>query len=145
MMQWSFFCCSTLALFVLGCGGNEKLAPVSGTVKLNGKPVADVEVIFQPVAGEAVNAPGPAAFGVTDAEGHYKLKVVGEDKAGATIGKNQVRFSGRASAADFSEDGTKRGKPAVSIPARYSGGDSKIEFDVPPKGSTAANFELKSP
>jgi hypothetical protein len=145
MMQRSFIWCSTLALFLGGCGGNEKLAPVSGTVKLNGKPVADVEVIFQPIAGEAVNSPGPAAFGVTDSEGKYKLKVVGEDKAGATIGKNQIRFSGRASAADFSEDGTKRGKPAVSIPARYSVGDSKIEFDVPPKGTTTADFELKSP
>ena len=132
------------ALVFGGCGGNDKLAPVSGTVKLNGKPVADVEVIFQPVAGETANAPGPAAFGVTDAEGHYKLKVVGEEKAGATIGKNVVRFSGRASATDFSEDGSKRGKPAVSIPARY-GGDSKIDFDVPPRGATNADFELKSP
>src|SRR4051794_10343025 len=90
-----------LTMLLVGCGGDDKVAPVSGIVKLNGKPVADVEVIFQPVAGEIANAPGPAAFGVTSADGRYSLKVVGEDKLGATIGKNVVRFSGRASAADF--------------------------------------------
>jgi hypothetical protein len=126
-----------------GCGTNEKIAPVSGVVKLNGKPVADVEVIFQPIT-ESVNSPGPAAFGVTDAEGRYTVKVVGENIVGATVGKNRVQFSGKASAADFSEDGTKRGKPAVSIPAKYST-DSKIEFDVPAKGTTTADFELKAP
>jgi len=144
MMQRSFAFVCALVLFIVGCGGDGKLAPVSGVVKLNGKPVADVEVLFQPDAGDSAKPPGPAAFGVTDTEGRYKLKVVGEDKAGATIGKNLVRFSGRASAADFSEDGSKRGKPAVSLPARY-GGDSKIDFDVPPKGTTAADFDLKSP
>ncbi len=130
-------------LSLLGCGSNGKLAPVSGVVKLNGKPVADVEVIFQPVT-ESVNSPGPAAFGVTGADGRYTLKVVGENTPGATIGKSRVQFSGKASAADFSEDGTKRGKPAVSIPARYST-ESKIDFDVPAKGTNTADFELKSP
>src|SRR6185369_144373 len=106
MIPRSLIWIALLAVLLFGgCSGNEKLAPVSGSVKLNGKAVADVEVIFQPIAGETANAPGPAAFGVTDAEGRYKLKVVGEDKAGATIGKNHVRFSGRASAADFSENG----------------------------------------
>src|SRR4051794_19479466 len=131
------------AIGMSGCGGNAKLAPVSGVVKLNGKPVADVEVLFQPVA-ETVNAQGPAAFGITGPDGRYTVKAIGEDTPGATIGKNQVLFSGRASAADFSEDGKKRGKPAVSIPARYSN-ESKMTFDVPPKGTTAADFELKSP
>jgi hypothetical protein len=144
MMQRYCVWTVALALSFGGCSGNGKLAPVSGVVKLNGKPVANVEVIFQPTSGESVSAPGPAAFGVTGADGRYTLKVMGEDKTGATIGKNVVRFSGRASAADFSEDGTKRGKPAVSIPARY-GGDAKIEFDVPPKGTKSADFELTSP
>ncbi len=132
------------AAALTGCGGDGKLAPVSGTVKLNGKPVADVEVMFQPVAGESVNAPGPAAVGVTDAEGRFTAKVIGEQKAGATVGKNQVMFSGRAAAEDFSEDGTKRGKPAVAIPPRYSL-DSKIFFEVPKGGTTSADFDLKSP
>jgi hypothetical protein len=144
MMQRHWRWSIALGLSLAGCGGNGKLAPVSGVVKLNGKPVADVEVIFQPTSGDSVSAPGPAAFGVTDAEGRYTLKVIGEDKMGASIGKNIVRFSGRASPADFSEDGSKRGKPAVSIPPRY-GGDTKIEFDVPRGGTNSADFQLTSP
>jgi hypothetical protein len=143
MIQRYFVLSGALFVVMNGCGGNEKLAPVSGVVKLNRKPVADVEVIFQPVT-ESVNAPGPAAFGVTGPDGRYTAKVIGEDKPGATIGKNQVSFSGRAAADDFSEDGKKRGKPAVSIPARYST-ESKMTFDVPAKGTTTADFELKSP
>ena len=132
-----------LWLLLSGCGGNEKIAPVSGVVKLNGKPVGDVEVIFQPVT-ESVATPGPAAFGVTGPDGRYTVKAIGESKPGATVGKNQVLFSGRAAAEDYSEDGKKRGKPLVSIPARYST-ESKMTFEVPPKGSTTADFDLKSP
>jgi hypothetical protein len=143
-MTQRFLLLSAAFLLTLdGCGGDGKLAPVSGVVKLNGKPVADVELIFQPIS-ESSLAPGPAAVGVTDAEGRYKVKVLGEDKLGATVGKNAVLFSGRASAADFSEDGKKRGKPSVSIPPRYSN-EAKMQFDVPAKGTTTADFELKSP
>ena len=142
-MLRNIFCLFTAAALV-GCGGDVKLAPVSGTVKLNGKPVAGVEVMFQPVAGETSNVPGPAAVGVTGDDGRYSVKVIGEQKTGATIGKNQVMFSGRAAAEDFSEDGSKRGKPAVAIPPRYSI-DSKVFFEVPPGGTTTADFDLKSP
>jgi hypothetical protein len=144
-MQWSALFIVTSALLCLaGCGGDGKVAPVSGLVKLNGKPVADVEVLFQPVAGDSIKSPGPAAFGVTGADGRYSVKVVGEAKAGATVGKNHVLFSGKAPAEDFSEDGKKRGKPAVSIPPRYSN-EAKMEFDVPRGGTSSADFELKSP
>jgi len=129
---------------LVGCGGDGTLAPVSGVVKLNGKPVANVEVLFQPVVGDSTKSPGPAAFGVTDAEGRYSVKVVGESKTGATIGKNHVLFSGKAPVEDFSEDGKKRGKPAVSIPARYSN-EAKMEIDVPRGGTKSADFELKTP
>jgi hypothetical protein len=129
---------------LLGCGGDGNVAPVSGTVKLNGKPVAGVEVMFQPVASEGVNVPGAAAVGVTDTEGRFTAKLIGEQKPGATVGKNQVMFSGRAAAEDFSEDGTKRGKPAVAIPPRYSL-DSKIFFEVPRDGTATADFDLTSP
>ena len=144
-MQWGALLIATSALlFVAGCGGDGKVAPVSGVVKLNGKPVADVEVLFQPEAGDSTKSPGPPATGVTGADGRYTLKVIGEAKAGATVGKNYVLFSGKAAAEDFSEDGKKRGKPAVSIPPRYSN-EAKMQFDVPRGGTSSADFELKSP
>jgi hypothetical protein len=132
------------ACLVSGWGGAGGIAPVSGVVKLNGKPVAGVELLFQPVTGDSLKSPGPAATGVTGADGRYVLKTIGEGKAGATVGKNHVLFSAKAPVEDFSEDGKKRGKPAVAIPARYSS-DAKMEFDVPPGGTNSANFELKTP
>jgi len=144
-MWFSALGVATSALLCLaGCGGDGKLAPVSGVVKLNGKPAADVELLFQPIAGDSVNSPGPPATGVTGSDGRYTLKVIGEAKAGATVGKNHVLFSGKASAEDFSEDGKKRGKPAISIPARYSN-EAKMEFEVPRGGTNSADFDLKSP
>jgi hypothetical protein len=48
-----------------GAGGHE----VSGTVYLDGVPVADASVMFRPTA------PGPAAEGMTDAQGRYRLQI----------------------------------------------------------------------
>lgn len=144
-VRWSASLVATCCLWSLAsCGGDGTLAPVSGVVKLNGKPVADVEVLFQPATGDSAKSPGPSAFGVTGPDGRYTVKVIGEAKSGATVGKNHVLFSGRVPAEDFSEDGKKRGKPAVSIPARYSN-EAKMEFDVPRGGTNNADFELKTP
>jgi len=134
------------ALFVLlsGCGSGGKVAPVSGVVKLNGKPTAGIGVTFQPIATEGNNTPGPSAFGVTGADGRYSAKIVGEERKGATVGKNQIRFNAYIDPADINEDGSVKKKPSVQVPARYWS-DSKIEFDVPARGTSSADFELKSP
>ena len=134
-----------IALVALGCGGQGKIAPVSGMVTLNGKPVKDVAVTFQPMVTDTNNAPGPSAFGVTGADGRYTVKLITGEGNGATVGKNQVRFSAYVPPdPDPNYDGPAKTKPSVQIPSRYYS-DSKIEFDVPPKGTSAANFELTSP
>jgi hypothetical protein len=76
---------SAALLLAAGCGGNPvkvKLAPVSGTIKYQGQPVADANVIFIP-------ADGPRASGTTDAEGKFKLMTLAPDD-GATLGDNVV-------------------------------------------------------
>ena len=62
---------------VAGCGGQEyPLAPVAGSVTLDGKPLANIHVTFLPQAkGKSRNA-GPASCGVTDAEGRFILKTI---------------------------------------------------------------------
>ena len=62
---------------------------------------------------------------------------------GAAVGKNQIRFSAHV-AVDPSVEGPPKAKPTVQIPGRYWL-DSKIEFDVPPKGTSSADFQLTSP
>jgi hypothetical protein len=136
---------STIVVAAIGCGAGGKVAPVSGVVTLNGKPVADVAVTFQPVVIDTNNAPGPSAVGVTGPDGRYTAKPITGEGQGATVGKNQIRFSAYVPPdPDPNYDGPAKKKPSVQIPSRYYS-DSKIEFDVPPKGSSVANFELTSP
>jgi hypothetical protein len=80
---------------------------------------------------------------VTDQDGHYVAKVIDDAKNGATIGKNQVRFSAHSPPTDPDAPGP-RPKPSVKIPARYWY-ESEIELDVPAGGTKTADFELKSP
>ena len=132
-----------LLLFAVGCGSEGKVAPVSGVIKLDGKPAAGIAVTFQPIATEGKNVPGPSAFGVTGPDGRYTAKIVGEQRTGATVGKNQVKLNAYIDPADILEDGSLKKKPNVKVPARYWS-DSKVEFDVPARGTSSADFELKS-
>jgi len=143
MLRYLLGACA-VAVVACGCGGDGKIAPVSGVVTLNGKPVADVAVTLQPIAAEGNNSPGPASFGVSGPDGRYTVKLVGEETRGATVGKNQVRFSAHAVPTDFSEEGLKKAKATVKIPSRYWY-ESKLEFDVPAEGTTSADFQLTSP
>jgi hypothetical protein len=129
------------AVFLLGgCGGGGDLAPVSGVVTLNGKPTAEIAVTFQPVPAESTKTPPPSAFGVTDQNGRYTLTVLDGNRKGASVGKNQVRIC--AYVVGDSDD-PNRPKAKIRIPGRYW--DEPADFDVPPSGTDAANFDLKSP
>src|SRR5262245_2487482 len=124
-----------------GCGGGGGgLAPVSGVVTLNGKPTAEIAVTFQPVAESSTKNPPPSSFGVTDKDGRYSLMVLDGNQKGASVGKNQVRIC--AYAVGDSDD-PNRPKAKVKIPSRYY--DEPTEFDVPPKGTSSADFKLTSP
>jgi hypothetical protein len=81
-----------LALWAAGCKGEYDTAPVSGQVTLNGKPVAKVAVMFQPVAPPGNINPGPGSYGITDEDGRYSLTVIGKETKGGVIGKHKVRF-----------------------------------------------------
>ncbi|HEY2415612.1 MAG TPA: hypothetical protein VGI40_25440 [Pirellulaceae bacterium] len=132
-----------LAVVAAGCGGSGNAAAVSGIVTLDGKPAPDVAVTFNPVSTDGNNVPGPSAFGVTGADGRYSLKLMGEEIKGATVGKNIVRFSAYVPT-DPNVDGPPKTKPKTNVPSRYWS-DSSMQFDVPPKGTKTADFDLKSP
>ena len=61
-----------------------KLAEVYGTVTLDGVPLANVKVTFQPKTGRP-------SIGTTDPAGHYRLEYYSEVKSGAQIGSHTVR------------------------------------------------------
>ena len=75
----------------VGCQRSPyELAPVHGTVTIDGRPVSQAKVMFAPVenAENAVN-PGKPAFGLLREDGSYKLTTY-ENDDGAVVGKHWV-------------------------------------------------------
>jgi hypothetical protein len=125
-------------LLPCGCGGpGYKLAPVSGRVTLNGKPLAAVQVSFQP-SQEGKSEPGPGSFGATDADGRYSLKTVTEPPAdGAVVGRHVVTFRARAPQSLKTDEAVA---PGVMLPVRAV--DGSLSFDVTSEGTDRADFKL---
>lgn len=111
---------------VIGAKSNRPpLGEVSGTVTLNGKPLAYATVKFIPVENEENNK-APSA-GLTDEQGNYRLLYV-KDVPGAAIGEHQVVIEAK----------DQRGRER--LPAEYNlqsvlrkpvaEGSQKIDFDL---------------
>lgn len=130
-----------LLILLAGCGGGPyKTAPVSGRVTLNGKPLTNAAVTFQPIADQGKMNSGPGSGGFTEADGRYTLKLVGTETTGAVVGKHAVRIS----LVPHDNPGDDRPKRYKQLPAKYNS-RSKLEYDVPAGGTDAADFQLTSP
>jgi hypothetical protein len=127
-------------LGVVGCGsGSDKVVPVSGTITLDGQPLAGANITFQPTgAGSA----GPGSGAVTDAAGKYVLKTAEKaPRPGAVVGKHTVRIAG-AQDQRAPDDDTQRPPAKDPVPAHYR--DGSLTFEVPAAGSDKADFALQS-
>jgi len=133
-----------VALLASGCNHDPYgVAQVSGKVTLDGKPVPQLAVMFQPVAPEGNINPGPGSYGITDAEGRYSLRLVGKESPGAVIGKHKVRMDPYSEPQSAIGDAPYRPpKPLVPIPSKYNRAEAILEFDVLAKGSNSADFQL---
>ena len=114
------------------------MAPVSGRVTLNGDPLANVAVNFGPLTGGLDGA--YAAYGKTDAQGRYSLKLIDDGQRGASIGKNRVTLN--ESGAGAESDGAAA-RMQFKLPP--SARDGTLQFEVPSGGTDAANFEFGKP
>jgi hypothetical protein len=128
------------AALVLGCGGGDKIVPVSGTVKLDGKPLANAMVSFQPTSTAKNPTAGIGSYGNTDADGKYSLKTADTDKSGAIVGTHRVQINLKVESDD--RPAFNRPPPKL-LPPKYNR-NTELEFKVPPGGTTAANFDLSS-
>jgi hypothetical protein len=133
-------CLAVVALVAVGCGTSVKIVPVSGAVTLDGKPLANAHVSFQPEAAQGIQTAGAGSYGTTDLSGAYSLRVTGTDQAGAVVGTHRVAISLKVESDD--RDPRLR-SPAKTLPDRYSR-NSELQFKVEPGGTDKANFELKS-
>ena len=73
-------------LLLAGCEGADGIAPVSGVVTLNGAPLPDALVRFQP---QPTGSPSSA---ITDSSGRFTLKYT-RDANGAQVGEHLVAIS----------------------------------------------------
>lgn len=140
---------STLLFLIcsaLGCGGGvpkeviPKLEPVSGLLKLDGKPAAGVTVTFVPMDK------GNPGAGVTDAEGKYTLKYRNGDD-GIAAGNYVAMFSKltQKDGSPIPPDKTAADVLAVDqIPERYRAMDNPRYSVTVPAGGKTFDFEIKS-
>jgi hypothetical protein len=107
--------CLLLAELTLsGCGNsNLSVAPVSGTVTLDGTPLKKASVTFQPKDG------GRPSFGVTNDQGRYVLEY------------------------SLNELGAKVGICTVRITTESRGDDGKVTKEMVPKRYTTSPIEVK--
>ena len=127
-----------LPLFI-GCG--PKTVIVTGTVTFLGEPGKDISVLFQPTTN-AATVP-PAAMGMTDASGFYRLGLAGENKkAGAMPGEYIVFFTWIDPNADPNpeREGYVPNPEPYKIPDKARFG--RITFTVPESGSVVADFHF---
>src|SRR5262245_13521483 len=106
-----------------GCGSaNMKVAPVSGTVTLDGNPLKKASVTFLPRAG------GRPSFGVTNDQGRYILEYSMQE-LGAEVGACTVNITTRNTGDDSGAKATKE-----HVPKRYL--TTPLEVQVEPKKNT---------
>ena len=154
-MTFRFWVCALLGTMVFtGCGGSgPELAPVEGTLTLDGKPLANKTLVFTPIGDTS----GHGAGGSSDAEGKYTLKamVPGATRSymGIPPGRYRVTVFEPMFPVDSSveEDGDE---PAVAVgpgmgnrrpdfPGVYGTDRSPLVYEVPESGGVI-NVELKS-
>ena len=78
-----------------GCQERSNIRPVKGKLTLNGEPLANANVSFQPLVQkkEHETAEGLGSYGRTNASGEFELRLVDSDERGALIGTHAVRIS----------------------------------------------------
>jgi hypothetical protein len=122
-----------LSLLLLGCGkSGPKVAPVSGRVTLDKKPLANADVSFT-LAEPGPNNTTVESSGRTDEQGRYSLTVNQDKRVGAAVGTHKVRISL-----------IERGATLVNrLPKTYNQ-NTTLTFTVPAEGTKEADFDLSS-
>ena len=123
----AILCC----LLLSACGSGDGLARVKGEVTLNGEPLKDATVQFQPTAEE-----GSASSGRTDAEGRYELMFT-FDQRGAMPGEHTVRIT---TAETYFEDDGKEREREERVPPKYNR-QTTLKETVKP-GKNTIDFDL---
>lgn len=127
-----------VVFYCVGCGSTDyTFAPVTGRITLDGEPVPNARITFEPLADEEGGRPGPWSVAAADENGHFTMNTAG-GPAGAVVGSHRERISTRVE----SEDGTSDLVPEA-IPAKYNE-NSELMFEVEEGGDDKVHFDLQS-
>jgi hypothetical protein len=127
-------------LAAAGCGSGQKsivaLVPASGTVTIDGTPLAEAVVQFIPMG----DTKGQGGSALTDTEGTYKaLTTFGEP--GLPAGEYKVVISKR----DSKGGAAVAGPESEVLPAAYSDRvKTTLKASIPAGGEATNNFALRS-
>jgi hypothetical protein len=80
-------CYFAVVLAAAGCNRGPQVAEVAGTIKLDGKPMTNVKVMFMPDPQKGTV--GPISAGLTDDQGHFNLTCE-DERPGAVVGWHKV-------------------------------------------------------
>lgn len=112
-----------------GCGDTSEinLGKVTGTITVNGQPLSDGEITFQPGSGRP-------SLGMTNSLGFYELHYT-KGKKGALVGSHSVIIT-----TSMPDDGRTQSPGLLTIPSRYNTA-TELSFEVKP-GQNKADFQL---
>ncbi len=110
-----------------GCGSGQGFVPVKGRVLLDGKPVENAAVMFEPESG------GVPATGVTNRNGEFSLSTTGHG-VGAAIGKHGVSVSKQVVAQP-----NRKVEEGEIVPMKY---ETPEKYASP--RTSGINFEVKA-
>ena len=126
-----------------GCGG-QRFAPVAGRITLNGKPLANAQIVFNMIPREGSIESAPSAVGTTNQNGEYTLRV-SQTQTGAPVGKHRVAISAMSTQANPDSDApvAPGAAPRNIVPSRYND-KTELICEVSASGNDHADFELKA-
>lgn len=139
-----------LFVTLAGCGddGRPKLIEATGTLKLDGEPVANALIYFMPEEGNPIMRPSRAK---TDAEGHFRLGTYKEED-GIPEGKYRIGIEKRELVGELPPNYDPQAPKATRLTYKWitpkdlaNPETSGLKGIVTPFGLEPAVFELKRP
>lgn len=131
-----------LCLLLSGCSDapTSKLVPISGVVTMDGQPLADALVEFEPVPGRAGDPSfNPSSSGTTDKEGRFSLET--PFGSGAVVGEHVVKIWETVEV-ESEEELHPEEKLELRLLPEFS--KQGFPFTVPKEGTREADFALQS-
>jgi hypothetical protein len=139
-IRYLFGVAALTAGLLSGCGRSVTLGEVDGTVRLDGQPLGQVLVVFVPEDPQQ-----PQSMGITDAEGHFKLRC-NNSRSGAVVGPHRVTLvdanmaPGGRKRDDEPEEGAAR--PVSRVPEVYSRTDRTPLRQTVAAGTQTISLEI---